>query len=254
MKLGVVGFYGKLGKANYDSIMSNPDTSLAFGVSRSASVDGDEHQGFKVYKNILSVSEECDGVIDFSNRENIYDVVKFCLDRGIPLVIGTTGLTESDEKYIEDASKKIPILLSHNTGFGVNVLLDIVKNACELLKGFDIEIVEKHHNRKEDAPSGTSKMIFNSMKSANPDLFTTFGRTGPNSKRQQNEVGFHSVRGGTIISDHDVIFAGNDEVITISHNAESDRSFANGAVRAIFYLKDKENGLFDMKDVLLDTH
>lgn len=183
MKVGIIGFYGKLGRANMEALNRDENSSIAFGVSCSA-------------------------------------------------------------------SEEIPILLSHNTGFGVNVLLDIVREACKLLKGFDIEIIEKHHNRKEDAPSGTSKMIFDSMKSANENLFSNFGRTGPDSKRQVDEVGFHSVRGGTIISDHDVIFAGEDEVITISHHAESDRSFANGALKALYYLRTKKNGLYDMKDVL----
>lgn len=252
MKIGVVGFYGKLGKANFESINEDENSQIAFGVSRSASEIGDNIQDFRVYRNIMDSVEECDGIIDFSNRANIEYSVKYCLEKKIPLVIGTTGLTEEDEKLIEEASKEIPILLSHNTGFGVNVVLDIVKYACELLNGFDIEIVEKHHNRKEDAPSGTSKMIFNSMKSANPELFSSFGRTGSSSKRKPNEVGFHSVRGGTIISDHDVIFAGNDEVITISHHAESDKSFSNGALKALYYLREKENGLYSMKDVLLN--
>lgn len=250
MKVGIIGFYGKLGRANMEAVNRDKNASIAFGVSCSASEEGDDHIGYKVYNHISSVKEECDGIIDFSNRNNISSVVEYSLDKKIPLVIGTTGLTEEDEALIEGASKEIPILLSHNTGFGVNVLLDIVREACKLLKGFDIEIIEKHHNRKEDAPSGTSKMIFDSMKSANENLFSNFGRTGPDSKRQVDEVGFHSVRGGTIISDHDVIFAGEDEVITISHHAESDRSFANGALKALYYLRTKKNGLYDMKDVL----
>ncbi len=249
MRIGVIGFYGKLGYANKEAIEGSEST-IAFGVSRSASEEGDDCGNYRVYKKISCVKEDCDGVIDFSNRENIQSTVEYAVEKRVPLVIGTTGLSEEDNEIIEEASKSIPILLSHNTGFGINVLLDIVKQACELLSGFDIEIVEKHHNRKEDAPSGTSKMIFNSMKKANPELFSQFGRSGSNCKRKVNEVGFHSVRGGTIISDHDVIFAGNDEVITISHHAESDRSFANGAVRALYFLKGKDNGLFEMKDVL----
>lgn len=250
MRVGVVGFYGKLGKANMEAINDDKNSDIAFGVSRSASEQGDEYPNFKVYREISTVKEGCDGIIDFSNRNNIAAILEFSLDKKIPLVIGTTGLTEEDEVLIKRASEEIPILLSHNTGFGVNALLDIVKEACQLLNGFDIEIIEKHHNRKEDAPSGTSKMIFDSMKSVNGDLFANFARSGADSKRVPNEVGFHSVRGGTIISDHDVIFAGEDEVITISHHAESDRSFAKGALRALYYLKTKESGLYSMKDVL----
>lgn len=250
MKIGIVGFYGKLGKANLEVITEDEKSSVAFGVSRSASEKGDNFGEIKVYKNIYNSKEECDGIIDFSNRSNIESSVKFALDKNIPLVIGTTGLTKEDEELIEEASKVIPILLSHNTGFGINVLLDLVKEACKLLDGFDIEIIEKHHNRKEDAPSGTSKMIFNSMKEANKGLYANFGRTGIDSKRKTDEVGFHSVRGGTIISDHDVIFAGNNEVITISHHAESDKSFASGALKALYYIREKENGLYDMKEVL----
>lgn len=250
MKVAIVGFYGKLGKANFESVNESKEHMVAFGVSRSASESGDDFNGVKVYKNILNSKEECDGVIDFSNRENLDSCLDYCLNKKIPLVIGTTGFSEEDELKVKEASNSIPILLSHNTGFGVNVLLDLVKIAAKQLKGFDIEIVEKHHNRKEDAPSGTSKMIFNSIKESNPELFENYARTGLESKRKPNEVGFHSVRGGTIISDHDVIFAGNNEVITLSHHAESDKSFSNGALQALEFLKEKEKGLFSMKDVL----
>lgn len=250
MRIGIVGFYGKLGKANYETVVEDEKSSVSFGVSRSASDIGDDFNGIKVYNHISKSTEECDGIIDFSNRNNIESSVKYCLDKNIPLVIGTTGLTKEEDVFIEEASKSIPILLSHNTSFGINMLLDLVKEACSKLEGFDIEIIEKHHNRKEDAPSGTSKMLFNSMKEANSELYTNFGRTGLDSKRQNNEVGFHSIRGGTIISDHDVLFAGNNEVITLSHHAESDKSFSSGALKAMYYLKTKDNGLYSMKDVI----
>lgn len=251
MKIGIVGFYGKLGKTNYNVIKDAKGCSVAFGISRSASNKGDVFDNIKVYNNIFESYEECEGVIDFSNRENIKSSVNYCLEKNIPLVIGTTGLNGDDEAIILEASKYIPILLSHNTAYGVNVLFDIVNSACKKLYDFDIEIIEKHHNRKEDAPSGTSKLIFNSLKEANPNLYTKFGREGSNSKRNHDEVGFHSVRAGSIISDHDVIFASGEEVITISHRALSDEVFAKGALKALLFLKEKNSGLYDMKDIFL---
>lgn len=249
MKIGIVGFYGKLGKSNYEIIKENGHT-VSFGVSRSATLEGDDFQGIKIYKELVYSKEECEGIIDFSNRNNVKQTIDYCLKYNIPLVIGTTGLLEEDKKIIYSASKKIPILLSHNTAYGVNVLLEIVKKAYSMLPDFDIEIIEKHHSRKEDSPSGTSKMIFNSLKKVNSNIFSQYGRYGNETKRKKDEVGFHSIRGGHIISDHDVIFAKDEEVITISHRAISDKVFSSGALKALLFLKTKDKGLFEMSDVI----
>lgn len=250
MNIGIVGFYGKLGQANYSVIKKDPNSKVAFGVSRSATSEGCVFDDFKVYNSLSSINEDCDGIIDFSNRENIKDIIDYCLIKNIPVVIGTTGLTDDDEALIKHASEQIPILLSHNTGFGINVMLDLVYDAYSKMLDYEIEIIEKHHNRKEDSPSGTSKMIFNKLKEVNDDITFTYGRSGNDTKKIKNQVGFHSVRGGNIISDHDIMFIGNDEIITISHHAQSDESFATGALKGLYFLKDKKNGLYSMKDVL----
>ena len=249
MKIAVVGFYGKVGGSVVKAVQENNNFEVAFGVSRSAK-EKDLKDGIRVFKDFKSVDIDCDGIIDFSHRDNLASMLDYAVNKKIPVVIGTTGLSENDEKIVEEASKNIPILLSHNTGLGINIMIDILKKMAKELKEFDIEIIEKHHNRKEDAPSGTAKMLFDSMKEARPELYPQYGRDPVLQKRNKDEVGFHSVRGGNIISDHDVIFAGTDDVLTLSHQALTDASFAKGALKGIKYLKKQKNGLFSMEDVI----
>lgn len=249
MKIAIVGYYGKVGKSVIKAVNEDSDCEIAFGVSRSAK-ENDTKDGIRVFKNFEVVDMKCEGIIDFSHRDNIASMLDYAVKNNVPVVIGTTGLNEDDEKKVEEASKNIPILLSHNTGFGINIMLGILKKMAKELKEFDIEIIEKHHNRKEDAPSGTAKMLFDSMKEARPELYPQYGRDPVLQKRKKEEVGFHSVRGGNIISDHDVIFAGEDDVLTLSHQALTDASFAKGALRGIKYLKNQKNGLFSMEDVI----
>lgn len=249
MKICIVGYYGKVGKSVIKVVNNSDDYSIAFGVSKSAK-DNALSDGVKVFKDFSQVDEKCDGIIDFSHRDNLPSMLEYAKKNMIPVVIGTTGMHKDDEKLINDASKFIPILLSHNTGFGINIMLGIVKKMAQELKEFDIEIIEKHHNRKEDAPSGTSKMLFDSMKEARPDLYPQYNREPFLEKRKKDEVGFHSVRGGGIISDHDVVFAGDDDVLTLSHRALTDDSFAKGALKGLKYLKNKSAGLYSMEDVI----
>lgn len=249
MKIAVVGFYGKVGGSVVKAIQDNNDFEIAFGVSRSAK-ENDSKDGIRVFKDFKSVTMDCDGIIDFSHRDNLSSMLEYATSKKIPVVIGTTGLSEKDEKMVEEASNDIPILLSHNTGLGINIMLGILKKMAKELKEFDIEIIEKHHNRKEDAPSGTAKMLFDSMKEARPELYPQYSRDPIFQKRNKDEVGFHSVRGGNIISDHDVIFAGKDDVLTLSHQALNDGSFAKGALKGMTYLKKQKKGLFSMQDVI----
>lgn len=249
MKIAIVGFYGKVGGSVAKAVQENNDFEVAFGVSRSAK-EKDLKDGIRVFKDFKYVDIDCDGIIDFSHRDNLSSMLDYAVNKKIPVIIGTTGLSENDEKIVEEASKNIPILLSHNTGLGINIMIGILKKMAEELKEFDIEIIEKHHNRKEDSPSGTAKMLFDSMKEARPELYPQYGRDPVLQKRNKDEVGFHSVRGGNIISDHDVIFAGTDDVLTLSHQALTDTSFAKGALKGIKYLKKQKNGLFSMEDVI----
>ncbi len=249
MKIAVVGYYGKVGKTVIEAIKEDPECEIAFGVSRSAK-DGEIKNGIPVFKDFQSVNLKCDGIIDFSHRENLSSMLDYAIDNKLALVIATTGFNEDDENKIKEASANIPILHSHNTGLGINIMLGILKKMARELKDFDIEIIEKHHNRKEDAPSGTSKLLFDSMKQARPELYPQYSRDKIFQKREKNEVGFHSVRAGSIISDHDVIFASDDDILTLSHQALSDASFAKGAIRGLKYIKNKKNGLYSMQDIL----
>lgn len=177
-------------------------------------------------------------------------MLSYALKTKTPLVIATTGFTKEQLETIKEASKIIPIFHSSNMSLGVNVMLKLVKEAAKALKGFDIEIIEKHHNKKVDAPSGTAIMVANAVKEVLPEVTYNYGRHGRDAKRMENEVGIHAVRGGTIVGEHEAIFAGLDEEVMISHRAQSKDIFANGAITAAKYLVNKEAGYYNMDDML----
>ena len=181
------------------------------------------------------------------------DVLDYCTGKNVPCVLCTTGLTEEQIAKVNEASKKVAILRSANMSLGINMLLKLLKEATSILApaGFDIEIVEKHHNLKKDAPSGTALALADSInEELNKEYEYVYDRSTRNEKRPVKEIGISAVRGGTIPGDHDIIFAGNDEVITFSHRAYSKGVFAKGAIEAAKYLKDKGQGLYTMSDVI----
>lgn len=209
---------------------------------------------FKIYSdfnNVKDQEESVDVIIDFSKASRLEEILCYALKTKTPIVIGTTGHTHEQNQKIKEASKFIPIFKSSNTSIGITVMLQLVKTATRLLDGYDIEIIEKHHNRKEDCPCGTAYMTADIIKEVRNELTNIYGRHGKNAKRQPNELGIHTIRGGTIIGDNDVIFAGDDEVLEIKHRAGSNMIFAKGAVMAAKFIFDLENGLYDMNDVLL---
>ena len=175
------------------------------------------------------VDEKADAIIDFSHHSCIGDVLAYATKTKTPLVIATTGFNDEELNMIMEASKEIPVFHSYNMSLGVNVLLKLVKEAAKSLKGFDIEIIEKHHNLKVDSPSGTAVMIGNAVKEVLPDTEFIYGRHGRTEKRNNNEVGIHAIRGGTIVGEHTTIFAGHDEVVELTHTAQSKDIFAKGA-------------------------
>ena len=179
-------------------------------------------------------------------------MLEFAVENSIPAVISTTGLNDAQINLIKAASTKIPVFFSANMSLGVNLLCELAKKAAKVLQGsFDIEIVEAHHNQKIDAPSGTALMLADSITEALDEKpIYEFDRHSKRMKRTKNEIGIHSVRGGTIVGEHDIIFAGHDEVITISHSAQSKEVFAVGSVRAAKFLYNKPAGLYDMNSVL----
>ncbi len=249
LKVGLCGCNGVMGRVVDNVISKMDDVEIVFGIDRS--VDKFENE-YKVYEKAEQVDVSCDVIIDFSNPSNLYGLLNLCVAKKIPVVIATTGLTERQEENIMEASKYVPIFKSSNTSLGVNVLIDLVKKATSILgSDFDIEIVEKHHNKKMDAPSGTARMIANAVNEEMDNAIEfKYGREGGDCKRQPKEVGIHAIRGGTIPGEHTVIFAGMDEIVEIKHEALSKSIFAKGAVDAAKFMVDKEVGLYNMNDLI----
>ena len=193
---------------------------------------------------------EYEGIIDFSHFSLLEKVLESAIEKNVPLLVATTGHSEEQLKKITQAADKIPLIKATNTSVGVTVLNEIVAYATKLLQGFDIEIIEKHHNRKIDAPSGTANTLLEIInENLKEEYDTVYGREG-HSKRKEKEIGMHSIRGGNIVGEHSVIFAKNDEIIEIKHEALSRKIFSDGSVKAINYLKGKKPGMYTMKDVL----
>lgn len=217
---------------------------------------GNEFEGFVDplgkgnFETLKNENRDYDAIIDFSHFSLLEEILEASIQKGVPVLIATTGHSKEQIGKIEKASEKIPIIRATNTSIGVNVLNEITAYATRLLKGFDIEVIEKHHNRKLDAPSGTANTLIEVINENLDEKYeTVYGREG-HKKRTEKEIGVHSIRAGNIVGEHTVIYSKNDEIIEIKHEALSRRIFAEGAVRAAVYLKDKKPGLYTMKDVL----
>lgn len=249
MKVIINGCNGAMGQVLSNVIKEIKDMTIVAGIDRNPCKYEND---YKVYDNIIDFNGDCDVVIDFSNPNSLKSVLDYGVKSKTSLVIATTGLSEKDLEEIKKASEFIPIIQSSNTSLGINVLINLVKKAALVLnKSFDIEVIEKHHNKKVDSPSGTAYMIVNAMnEELNNSYEYVYGREGNESKRTKNEIGIHAVRGGTIPGEHTVIFAGNDEIIEIKHTALSKKIFAEGAVEASKFIITKENGLFNMNDLI----
>lgn len=208
---------------------------------------------YPVFPDINKCDVKADAVIDFSTAAAVDGLLDYCIEKNLPCVLCTTGLSEEQLTKVKDASAKIAILKSANMSLGINMLLKVLKEAASILSlaGFDIEIVEKHHNQKLDAPSGTALALADSMKEELEDGYEyIYDRSTKREKRGQKEIGISAVRGGTIVGDHDVIFAGADEVITFSHRAYSRAVFGKGAIQAAKFLAGKPAGMYDMSNVI----
>ncbi len=218
-----------------------------------AGVDINESETpYPVYKSFSDVKASADVVIDFSHPSALTPLLEFCEIKGCPAVIATTGLSEEQIDSIKALSNKVPLFFSANMSIGVNLISELAAKAARVLEGsFDIEIVEAHHNQKIDAPSGTALMLADSVSDALKEKPKyEFDRHSKRAKREKNEIGIHSIRGGTIVGEHEIIFAGRDEVIKISHSARSKELFAVGAVNAAVFLKGKPAGLYSMKQLV----
>ncbi|HIZ80265.1 MAG TPA: 4-hydroxy-tetrahydrodipicolinate reductase [Candidatus Lachnoclostridium stercorigallinarum] len=208
---------------------------------------------YPVFASLEDCTEEADVIIDFASAKAVDHLLDYCGRTGMPVVLCTTGLSEEQVKKVSETAEKTAVLRSANMSLGVNLLLKMVKEAAKVLAAadFDMEVLEKHHNQKVDAPSGTALALADSLNEAMDHQYHyVYDRSSRREKRDKKEIGIQSVRGGSIVGEHDVIFAGQDEVITFSHTAYSKAIFAKGAILAAKFLKGKPAGLYDMSDVI----
>lgn len=248
MNVILSGVHGEMGHHVLKALAQLPGAAVVAGIDRITEGDWT----FPVYSDWQAITVNADVIIDFSHHSAVDALLDYSEATGTPAVICTTGLSDGQIARIKALSTSVPLLRSGNMSVGVNLLLDLVARAAQTLyAAYDIEIIEKHHNRKVDAPSGTALMLAQAAKDAVPvPREYTHGRQGTDCKRKPEEIGIHAVRGGTIVGEHSVIFAGNDEVIEISHMALSRAVFAGGAVRAAAFLITQKPGLYSMKEVL----
>ncbi len=247
INLLISGANGRMGKKVYEAVCSADGISAVCGVDISENFS---NPNYRVYDSFIKIEEKVDVIVDFSIPANLDNILSFCLDKKIPAVLCATGYTAEQVEKIKSASEKIAVFRSGNMSLGVNVLIDLVKKAAEALSLFDVEIIEKHHNNKVDAPSGTALMLADAVKEVDQNKFNLYGREGICGKRDPKEIGIHAIRGGNIVGEHDVIFAGNFETITLSHQATDRSVFAEGAVKAAKYIVNKKVGLYNMSDVI----
>ena len=248
LKILLSGCFGKVCRAVATEIEKMTDVCVASGVDICSDLKAD----FPTYTNFDDVKQKPDVIIDFSNPSGLDDLLDYCKANLVPVVIATTGYSDEQIAKIKSASETTPVFFTFNMSLGVNVLVGLARQAAKILgDDFDIEIVEKHHNQKIDAPSGTAIMLADAINGVLDErMVYDYDRHSRREKRKRNEIGIHAVRGGTIVGEHDVIFAGNDEVITLSHSAQSKNLFATGAIKAAVYLKDKAPGMYNMEMLL----
>ena len=206
---------------------------------------------FPVYSSISEFPGRADVIVDFSHHTALHALGEYATKTNTPIVVATTGHTDEERAEMQELAKKVPIFFSGNMSIGINLLIELSRLASETLgMDFDVEIIEKHHNQKLDAPSGTALMLADGIADTRAENEYVYDRHSVRKKREPREIGIHSVRGGTIVGEHEVIFAGNQEIISLSHTATSREIFANGALRAATYLTGKPAGMYNMSDLI----
>ncbi len=255
IKVIVCGARGRMGQEVVSLIQKESDWQLV------GAVESSKHPelGIEIAKNVR-ITHDLRGVIqkdaviiEFTTPEATLEHLRIAKECGVPMVIGTTGFTPEEIEEIKEASEHIPILLSPNMSVGINLLFALVKEVAQILQDFDKEIIEAHHRLKRDAPSGTANKIAEilaEVEAQDLSKIAVYGRKGFKGERKKNEIGIHSIRGGSIVGDHTVLFAGDGERLEITHRAESRRIFARGALVGARFLIQKEKGLYDLQDVL----
>lgn len=240
------GCLGRMGSAITEIVKNTENAEIVCGFD---AVSG--QRDYPVYTDYADVKVEADAIIDFSHPSNFENILSFAKANNLPIIMCTTGLSNEQKAELNAASSEIPVFFSANMSLGINLLIRLAKMATKVLEtNYDIEIVEKHHNKKLDAPSGTALAIADAIADTmSDDAKYVYERQSVRRQREKNEIGIHAIRGGTIVGDHDVIFAGPDEVITLSHSAASREVFAQGAVRAAIFMTGKPKGFYCMDDL-----
>lgn len=243
------GANGKMGHTIENCIADRENVRVVCGID----INDKEYAKFPIYKTFNEFSDKADVIIDFSHPSMLNAVLEYAIEQNIPLVAATTGYNDEQIEQIKRASEKIPVFFTFNMSIGVNLLVDLAKRAAVALSDqFDIEIIEKHHNQKIDAPSGTAIMLANAINTACEDKYQyEYDRHSKRQKRAKNEIGIHAIRGGTIVGEHEVIFAGRDEIVKLTHTAMSKDIFAVGSINAAIFLSSQQPGLYDMGDMVL---
>ena len=246
------GCNGKMGQVITGICKADADIEIIAGIDLYDGIAND----YPVFSNISLCNVDADVIIDFSTAGAVDDLLVYSVEKQIPVVLCTTGLSEEQLAKVQEASEKVAVLRSANMSLGINTLMELLKKAAQIFApaGFDMEIVEKHHKLKLDAPSGTALALADSMNDALENAYEyKYDRSQERKKREKYEIGISAVRGGTIVGEHEVIFAGQDEVIEFKHTAYSKAVFAKGAVEAAKYLADKPAGHYEMSDVIKAT-
>lgn len=240
----ICGAGGKMGATLIELLSGDSEAKAVCGVD----IHAPENVHIPIYKTFGEVKEKVDAIIDFSSPAVLKSELEWAVKNKVPVVLGSTGFDGGQLEYIEECAKKVAVFKTANFSLGVNLLMKLVREAAEVLGDkFDIEIIEKHHNLKVDAPSGTALMLAESANIQNKDYI--YGRD-KNSGKRGKEIGIHAVRGGTIVGEHEVLFAGEDEIVTLSHSARSKKVFAAGAIKAAKFLAGKPAGKYDMQDII----
>lgn len=248
IRVALVGANGRLCRVINSIIKTKTEISVVVGFD----IVTDTYDDFPIYDSYEKCKEEFDIMVDCSHPSGINKLLDFAVKTDKPVVIATTGFSDVQIEYIKKTSEQIPVFFTANMSLGINLLEELAKKAALILGDqFDIEIIEKHHNLKIDAPSGTAFMLANSINTALDDRYKyTYDRHSVRRAREKNEIGIHAVRGGTIVGEHEVIFAGRDETITLSHSATSKEVFAVGAVNATIFLSKCDKGMYNMGDII----
>lgn len=249
VKILMHGCNGKMGRMITEIVKNEEDAVIAAGVDKFTGIPND----YPVFEEITQCDVDVDAVIDFSNAGAVDELLDYCVKKSLPVVLCTTGLSDEQLKKVDECSEKIAVLKSANMSMGINLLLKLLKDAAKVLApaGYDIELVEKHHNQKLDAPSGTALALADSINEAMGNEYEyVYDRSQVRKKRDAKEIGISAVRAGTIVGEHEVIFAGTDEVIEFKHTAYSRSVFAKGAVEAGKFLAGRPAGMYDMGDVI----